>query len=134
VIRFYWALARQAPEVLWRSTNHALAVFGVVIFVAGLLNREWADYVADWGGFSPWWVVVAVVLVFLYWMAWANYERVRDADAKAEKQAETEAKLRQTEEVVRLQTEQLADCERRYRVSQEQYKVFRDFDEEHGRG
>jgi hypothetical protein len=35
---------------------------------------------------------------------------------------------------VRLREEQLADCEQRYRVSQEQYKVFRDFDDEHDRG
>jgi hypothetical protein len=79
MIRFYWALVRGAPGALWHSTSRALGVLGVVIFVLALLNREWAERVAGWGGFSPWWVVVVIGLLFVYAMALANYERFSDA-------------------------------------------------------
>jgi hypothetical protein len=73
-------------------------------------------------------------VVFLYAMARANYEAFRHAEAKAAKQAETEGKLRNQQEQVRLLQDELATWQKRYQVSQALYEVFRGFDAEHGRG
>jgi Putative Flp pilus-assembly TadE/G-like len=134
MIRFYWALTRRAPAALWGSTNHALGALGVLIFGLALFNREWSGEIAGWEGFSPWWVAVAIGVVFLYAMARANYEEVRHANTRADKQAETEAELRNREDQVRLLQEELTTWQKRYQVSQAQYEVLRGFDEEYRRG
>jgi hypothetical protein len=118
--------------LLWRSTNRTLAVVGAVILLLALVNREWAEDIAGWDGFSPWWVVLAIGLVFLLGMARANYEAFRVADAKATKQDATEATLRQKEELVRLQEERIGELQKAYNVSQAQYKVFEGFYPEGG--
>jgi predicted membrane chloride channel (bestrophin family) len=132
VLRFYAALAQKVPGILWRTANRVLTIVGLVVVVLALLNREWSKSLADWEGFSPWWAVAAIAALFLWGLACANYEAFTEARKLAERQQHTETKLRQQEQLVALQKDEIERLQRAYNISQAQYKVLEGFRREFG--
>jgi membrane protein required for beta-lactamase induction len=118
--------------MLWDAVNHSLALLAVALLALALVNPVWANAVSGWDGFSPLWVVLVVLLLFVGGVARLNYRAFLDADAKAQRQSETEAALDQQRQLVELLDQELTDWKKRYAVSQAQYKVFDQFYKEHG--
>ena len=112
----------------------ALGSFGTIlgVLVIVLLNREWANAISDWGGVSPWWALVPMIVLAVYVIARANYREFVEVDGRAQRQQETEAALRQKEKLVELQQEQNALLRKELNVSQAQYEVFKGWQAEHG--
>lgn len=133
-MRYYARLAAQTPRILWSSFNHALAVAGVVALIAAVVNPVWAQAISGWSGFSPWWGLAAVIAIFLFGMAKANYTVYCEVDERVRHQQETEAALQQREQLVAVQQAKITQLQKAYAVSQAQYQVFQDWDRERGCG
>jgi hypothetical protein len=86
MLRFYLALAKQAPRALWDAFGLMGSIVSVVVFALTLANRSWADALSGWDGISPRWALVLLTLLFAFGMARANYgdfEREREKSEAA---------------------------------------------------
>ena len=80
MFRFYAALLGRSA----RGVLDALGSFGTIlgVLVIVLLNREWANAISDWGGVSPWWALVPMIVLAVYVIARANYREFVEVDAE----------------------------------------------------
>jgi len=76
MLRFYAAaIIKRVPGVLFSATDLVVSLAGVVIFLLTLFNKSLAKAITDtWGGFSPWWSVIPIALVFIWLVLRAMYE------------------------------------------------------------
>jgi hypothetical protein len=121
VLGYYLELLREVPGTLVEAGSRWLTIIGLLAALLVAVGAIRDDSI------SPWLILVPVALLVVWGMAQANWERYARASEKA-------TRTDQAEELARLLREQLQDCEKRYQVSQAQYEVFKQWDQEQGRG
>lgn len=113
---YYAQLLRQLPSALFSAGNAWLTLSSLV-----LAALAWAGL--SEGDLPPWLAVVPVLVIAFYLLLRANYKTFSKAKEKADR-------TEQAEQLVELLREENIEWKQKYEVSQRQYEVFKQFDDE----
>lgn len=73
MLRYYGRVFNAAPHVFREAWERVALVIDLIIAALVFFNQQLAEAVAKQRGFSPWWVLLPVGLLFVYGIAKANY-------------------------------------------------------------
>ena len=118
MLRYYLKLVARLPRHVFTATNSTLTVAGVVVFLAVLLNKQWADWLnTSWKGISPLWALVPVGLLVLHAFLKDNFDEIHERD-------ETIADIRSTPAGTRHLRGELAPFLERGRMLQGRLRTY----------
>jgi hypothetical protein len=77
--RYWWAIIIKFPRLLFYSWRVVVTVPLCILFFVALFNQQLAEYLFEkWKGISPWWSVVIIVILLLWGIMWAIFEKEKE--------------------------------------------------------
>jgi hypothetical protein len=74
--RYYWAIIRRIPALLWVAANWWKSVVVIIAFLLTLFNGPLGRRVTtSWQAISPWWALLPVGILLAYELMKSNYEQ-----------------------------------------------------------